>query len=185
MSIPAHAKKVFSGVLFDTYQWQQEMYDGSFSTFEMLHGKPTVDLIATIGDKIITLEQAQPGRASYLSLVSGKIEEGQTPLETAEAELIQETGCTSSNIRLFKEFLGSSKIAIHEYVFIANDCQKITEQNLDGGEKIEVKLLSFDDFLQLCRHELFTTPQNLKLMMYEALIDSGKKEALRALIFNK
>lgn len=184
MKIPERAKKVFSGVLFDTYQWQQEMYDGSCSTFEMLHGKPTVDLIATIGDKIITLVQEQPGRAPYPSLTSGKIEEGQTPLEAAQAELVQETGCVSSNIRLFKEFLGSSKISIHEYVFIANDCRKIAEQNLDGGEKIQVKLSSFDDFLQLCRNEHFTAPQKLKLMMYEALVDPEKKKALRAMIFN-
>ena len=184
MKIPEHAKKVFSGILFDTYQWEQEMYDGSFKTFEMLQGKPTVDVIATIGDKIITQIQEQPGRAPYRSLTSGKIEEGQTPLEAAEAELLQETGCVSSNVRLFKEFLGSSKVSLHEYVFIANDCRKIAEQNLDGGEKIEVEFLGFDEFLQLCRDELFTAPPKLKLMMYEALVDPEKKEALRAAIFN-
>ena len=34
--IPAHAECVFSGIRSDVYQWNQEMYDGSFQVFEML-----------------------------------------------------------------------------------------------------------------------------------------------------
>lgn len=34
--IPTHAQCVFSGVRSEIYQWDQEMYDGSFRTFEML-----------------------------------------------------------------------------------------------------------------------------------------------------
>ncbi len=36
--IPDHATCVFRGMLFDVYQWQQEMFDGSIETFEMLCG---------------------------------------------------------------------------------------------------------------------------------------------------
>lgn len=36
MKLPPQAKKVFTGQIFDVYQWEQEMYDGSFETFEML-----------------------------------------------------------------------------------------------------------------------------------------------------
>ena len=31
--VPKNAKKVFTGEIFDIYQWQQEMYDGSLSIF--------------------------------------------------------------------------------------------------------------------------------------------------------
>lgn len=34
--IPSQAECVFSGVRSDVYQWNQEMYDGSFQVFEML-----------------------------------------------------------------------------------------------------------------------------------------------------
>ena len=32
--IPENAKKVFTGQVFDVYQWEQEMFDGSKATFE-------------------------------------------------------------------------------------------------------------------------------------------------------
>ncbi len=36
MKIPPNAKRVFKGIIFDVYQWQQKMFDGSKETFEML-----------------------------------------------------------------------------------------------------------------------------------------------------
>ena len=33
MKLPEQAKKVFDGEIFDVYQWDQEMYDGSTETF--------------------------------------------------------------------------------------------------------------------------------------------------------
>lgn len=185
MKIPKDSKKVFSGVLFDVYHWEQEMYDGTRRTFEMLERKATVDIIATVGDKIVALRQEQPSRPPFPSLPGGKIEAGQTPLEAARAELMQETGLDSDDIMLIKEFQGSSKIYFHEYLFVAKDCVRVSDQNLDGGEKIEVELMDFDSFLQLCRNELFTAPQGLKHMMYEALLDRDKYLELKNIIFCK
>ena len=62
---PPEAKRVFAGVIFDTYQWQQKMFDGSFSTFEMLKRPDTVEVIALKGDRIIVLEQEQPTLGSF------------------------------------------------------------------------------------------------------------------------
>ena len=57
MKIPNKAKKVFEGVIFDIYQWQQEMYDGSTATFEMLDRDNTIQVIATMDDKIILINE--------------------------------------------------------------------------------------------------------------------------------
>ncbi len=40
--MPANAKRVFKGVVFDTYQWEQDMYDGTKKTFEKLKRPDTV-----------------------------------------------------------------------------------------------------------------------------------------------
>lgn len=34
--IPDHAKCVFKGVIFDVYQWEQKLYNGTTTTFEKL-----------------------------------------------------------------------------------------------------------------------------------------------------
>ena len=48
--IPDEAEKVFNGVLFDVYQWQQEMYDGSYATFERLRRADTAAVICITDD---------------------------------------------------------------------------------------------------------------------------------------
>ena len=72
MGIPPKAKRVFHGVLHDVYQWKQKLFDGSSSTFEMIVRQPSTEIIATIGNKIIILEQQQPGRKAYPSLPGGE-----------------------------------------------------------------------------------------------------------------
>ena len=184
MPIPKNAKQVFKGVIFNTYQWPQEMFDGTVSIFEMVERKSTVDVIAVLGDKIIVLRQEQPGRSAYPSLPGGRVEEGQTPEIAARAELLQETGYEAGGMELFCEFFGDSKVHFHQSIFIARNCTKVSEKNLDSGEKIEMELNDFESFLQLCRNDKFAVSVYMKFMMYEALLDESKKEDLRKKIFN-
>ncbi|MFH1030235.1 MAG: NUDIX domain-containing protein [bacterium] len=179
MTIPKKAKKVFNGILFDVYHWEQKMFDGSFKTFEMLERLPTVDIITIANGKIITIIQEQPGRSAYPSLPGGAIEKNENPLEAAKRELLEETGYASSKIKLIDEYFGASKISFHEKVYLAKDCKKISEPNPDCGEKLKLKFLSFDEFLNLSRNNKFVAPWNLKFEMTEALLDRKKKEIFK------
>ena len=59
--IPPHATCVFQGILFDVYQWQQEMFDGSFRTFEKIRRRTIgAQVIATRGDRIFYSQEQQP-----------------------------------------------------------------------------------------------------------------------------
>ena len=60
--IPDNAKKVFGGVLFDVYQWEQELFDGTKTIFEKLKRPDTVVVFPVLDDgKILLTEQEQPG----------------------------------------------------------------------------------------------------------------------------
>lgn len=185
MKIPSHAKEVFQGIWFDVYHWQQEMYDGSSQTFEMVKRKPSVGVIAVIKDKILVLEQEQPLKPKYFALPGGRVEPGQSHLQAAEEELLQETGYKSSEIKLLHESFGGTKMYSHQSVFLAKKCKKNTEQNLDAGEKIKVRFIDFDKFLQLCREESFAVPLGFRFLMYEALIDGQKRSKLKSDIFGE
>src|SRR5437868_13556711 len=110
MKIPPEAKLVFSGILFDVYQWQQKMFDGSFETFEMLKRPDTVEIIATNGDKVYMSHQSQPNKANFYSLFGGRKEKGEEPLECAKRELLEESGMSSNNWELYKEYKPLHKI---------------------------------------------------------------------------
>ncbi len=185
MKIPDKAKKVFTGIIFDTYQWEQEMFDGSKATFERIHRAPSVECIAIVDNKIITLEQAQPNRDWYPSLPGGRIDKGEEPMEAIARELLEETGYTSESFELFREYFGNSKLYFPEYIFIARNCKKIAKQNIEAGEKINIKLSTFDEFLNIFRNTRCAVSIYLKFEIYETLLDNIKKEELKQKLFEK
>ena len=182
-NIPKNAKKVFEGELFNVYQWRQKMFDGSYARFEMLDRVPTVDIIATVGDTIIVLTQKQPRRSWYSSLPGGRIDPAERANNAARRELLEETGYEPQKFLLFGAWFGHSKLYWPQYLYTARGCKSVAKQKLDAGEKIKIRLVSFNAFLQLARDEEFGTALPLKFQMYEALLDPKKKEKLRRKIF--
>lgn len=149
MKIPSNAKKVFDGIIFDVYQWEQEMFDGSTSTFEMLKRPNTIEVIATEGDKILLSKQSQPNKSDFYSLFGGRAEEGEEPLETAKRELLEESGLKSENWELLKTYSPIHKIEWDIYMYVARDCVKTLDQKLDAGEKIEIIKCTFEEFIKI------------------------------------
>jgi ADP-ribose pyrophosphatase YjhB (NUDIX family) len=155
--LPKDAKKVFEGVLFDVYQWKQKMFDGSYETFEAIVRDPTVQIIPITKDKkIIVLEEEQPHIGKFFSLVGGHVEKNQTIEEAVYTELEQETGMKCSKIKNFLTKKGSGKILWSSYYYIAFNCEKVKEQNLDPGEKIKIiELKNFDEFIKFVKNTNF------------------------------
>ena len=96
--IPKQAKKVFSGEIFDVYQWPQKMYDGSTANFEMIKRANTALIIPILEDKILMIEEQQPGKKYDHTLVGGRQEKNETILACAKREFLEETGLTGKLI---------------------------------------------------------------------------------------
>lgn len=149
MKIPPQAKKVFKGVIFDVYQWEQEMFDGSKAIFERLRRPYTVGVIPVYEDKILIALQEQPTSPLGYSLFGGMINVGEDELSAAKREFLEEAGLVSEDWELFRNFDIDSKVDWKVYYFIARNCKKVAEQKLDAGEKIQIKPVSFDEFINL------------------------------------
>lgn len=109
--LPKNAKRVFRGVIFDVWHWNQKMFDGSWATFEKLQWADTVNVIATAGEKIVVLRQKQPDwKKSKNTLAGGRVDEGELPLEAARRELLEETGYVSKKWKLWRKMNPYGKI---------------------------------------------------------------------------
>jgi len=163
--IPKHAKKVFDGVIFDVFQWDQEMYDGTTAVFERARKTYSSMVIPYVDGKIIITKQQQPSKAEpYYALIGGRVEKNETPLENAHKELREEAGLECPNLTEIAEFENGFNLDYKCFLYLAKDCIKVGEQQLDSGEKIELMSVSADEFMNMLKTNKLQESRMLKLM---------------------
>lgn len=180
--IPREARCVFKGVLFDVYQWEQPMFDGSMATFERLKRPDTVVVIPVLPDgRILLAKQEQPGGgAPYMSGLGGRMEEGEEPEAAARRELREESGYEARSLALWDAQQPVGKLDWAVYTFIAKGLSKVGEQALDPGEKIELMPVTLDGFIEMGTGMYFAEKEIVGRLI-EAKYDAGKREELRKL----
>lgn len=179
--IPDNAKKVFGGVLFDVYQWEQELFDGTKTLFEKLKRPDTVVVFPVLDDgKIILTEQEQPGKEPFIGATGGRVDDGEDILEAAKRELLEESGYEASEFILWDAQHPTSKIDWVVYTFIAKGLKKVSDMNLDAGEKITLKLVNLDEFIEIAINKNFVEKEIIP-KLYEAKLHPEKKEELKRL----
>ena len=182
--IPDGAEKKFEGIIFDVWQWEQEMFDGTTETFEILDREDTAEVIAIKDDRIMLQDQEQPSKPPFLCLPGGRINRGEDPLDGAKRELLEESGFVSGEWELFHSIRPTSKLAWQIHVFIARDSEFKQDPQLDAGEKIETKWVTFDELLDLVdREELNWIEQDLRMQFIRAKYHKPSYTALKAKIF--
>lgn len=174
--LPKEAKKVFSGVISEVYQWPQELFDGTTATFEMIKRPDTVKIVAVLTPeevkvagletmrvegvatsdkdearaKVVITKQEQPRKDVFYDIPGGRVdEEDESELAAAKRELYEETGLKMRNWKLITAVQPFNKIDWIIYTFVATGLVEKGEQSLDGGERIEVMAISFEDLLRL------------------------------------
>ena len=178
---PPNAKVVFEGVFFRVVQWEQKMYDGSTEIFERVWRPSTTTVIAEQDGKIIMNRQSHPHRPeSFLSCFGGVIEEGEDPLGGAKRELLEESGLASDDWVSLGELPFGGRMEWITYFYIARNCRKVAEQNLDAGEKIELLSVSPEEFLT----KTIYLPDFRERSLRQLLCDSSS-EAMRESFMEK
>ncbi|MBU1327116.1 NUDIX hydrolase [Patescibacteria group bacterium] len=154
--IPTQAKNVFKGTIFDVYQWEQDLFNGEKTIFEKLKRPDTVNIIPiTPNGEIIISEQEQPGTEPFIGCLGGRLDDGEEPLKAVKRELLEETGMEANEYILWDATQLVDKIDWAIYTFIAKGAHKVKEQEIEAGEKIKLKHVSFDEFIQMAAQDNF------------------------------
>jgi ADP-ribose pyrophosphatase len=179
--IPNNALKVFDGILFDVYQWEQEMFDGTKTTFEKLKRPDTVVVFPVLDNgKILLTKQEQPGKKSFMGAAGGRVDKDEDILEAAKRELLEETGYEAAEYILWDAQHPTSKIDWVVYTFIAKDLKKVADLSLDAGEKITLRPVNLDEFIDIAIGKDFIEKEIIP-KLYEARLHPEKMEELKKL----
>lgn len=182
--LPAHATRVFEGDIFDVWQWEQELFDGTKKTFEKISRDDTVVIVPTLpGNKLLFLTDEQPSRAPIKTFPAGRMDKpGETPFEAAKRELKEETGYESTEWGLWKAYQPITKIDWAIYIFIARDCKKTGEMHLDAGERIAVEEIGIDELIAHLDDPSFVS-DDIREELIAAKYDAEAKKLLEKTIF--
>ncbi|MDQ2663204.1 MAG: NUDIX hydrolase [Candidatus Eremiobacteraeota bacterium] len=106
----------------------------------------------TVDDEIVLVEQYKHGAGrSLLELPAGAIDPHESPLQTAQRELLEETGY-SGDLEPMGSFVTepthSDAVA---HLFFARDARRVGDQQLDATEEIAVSLVPRNGLLDLVR----------------------------------
>jgi ADP-ribose pyrophosphatase len=148
--IPPEAKRVFEGEIFDVYQWQQELFDGTTATFERIKRADTVLAICVVDDKVLVVEDEQPGRGKTMKFPGGRVDpEDDSAMTAAKREIREETGYEFTNWKLANVVQPEHKIEWFVSIYVATDVARQHLANNDSGEKIKPSLFRFEEVKQM------------------------------------
>lgn len=176
---PADAKKVFSGVLFEVYQWPQKLFDGRTATYERLKRHDSVVILAaTTEGKMLVQREQQPGMGWYESAPCGSIDSGESPEAAAARELFEETGYKAQELKLWYSEQIDHRTDWAIYVFVARGCVRNGESNPGAGERVVPREVSFDDFLLTVASDNFKNA-NIATRLLRAVLVPSEMIALK------
>lgn len=112
-------------------------------------------LAITADSKFVFIRQYRHAFDEVLTeLCAGVVEEGETPLEAARRELLEETGYGGGEWSLTMTIGQNPSICDNlTHCFTAVGVERLGDQNLDAGEDIEVVLLSRDEVRALLERD--------------------------------
>ncbi|MEE4242946.1 MAG: NUDIX hydrolase [Desulfopila sp.] len=149
----------------------QNRRTGKTETFYRFLFSDWVNIIAlTSQHEIVLIRQFRYGSGRVeLEIPGGAIENGESPLEAGQRELLEETGYVGRNGKVIGDVLPNPAIQNNRcYTVVLEDVKQVSGQNMDEMEDIDVEVVPFAHIDSLIRSGKISHGLVLNaLMLYE------------------
>lgn len=179
---PPHAKCVFHGVYFDVWQWQQELFDGSYATFECITRPDTVAVIAFLDpDTVLLIHEEHPVRAPFIDIPGGRVDAGEEMEVAAKRELMEETGYSARTFVPYqsKDYQGMTRFK--NVTYVAAGLETNGGSHMDPGERITVQPTKWKDAVNMALHGKLRREEGMLAILALEFTEEGR--AIRKSLF--
>lgn len=150
------------------------MPDGKTATFDTVHqeGQAFVAVIGlTTENEVIVARQFRCGPEKiYDELPGGFVDAGESPENAARREFQEETGYEVERMTYLGAYHKDTYMNARWHVFFATDCVKVSAQNLEAEEDIEIRLITIEQLIENGKTDRMTDATAV-LMAYDSLIE--------------
>ena len=145
------SKEIYSSHFITLKEEKLERPDGKIVTSYYAIERPDVVYVIALTKniEIVLVYQYKNGiKDLVLELPAGFVDKGESPKEAAKRELLEETGYSGKDFTKIGGFNSGAGLSRNtNYFYVVKDVEKISEQNLDENEEIDVKVFPFNKIL--------------------------------------
>lgn len=107
-------------------------------------------------EAVLVKQFRHAAQAVFWEFPGGVVDDGESPLEGARRELVEETGYAAANLVEVGRFYPNPALQTNlMYAYLAFDAKKTDIQHLDEAEDIEVHLVPFDELIAMTKRGEF------------------------------
>jgi ADP-ribose pyrophosphatase len=135
-----------------------ELANGNLLDATIFEFRSWANIVAlTRNGDVVLVKQYRHGICQALvEFPGGVVDDDEDPMAGARRELLEETGYTSSNIIEIGKIYPNPALQTNTlHCFLALDAEKVSGQNLDAGEDIEVHLIPLDELIAMAKRGEF------------------------------
>jgi ADP-ribose pyrophosphatase len=177
---PPLAKKVFSGVAMDFWQWEQPLYDGSSATYDCVTRPDTTSVLVFLdADTVLLTRQEQPQKDKpFFDFPGGRVDPGEDSQTGALRELQEETGYRAGRVMEWHRIAQRGMTRFEEIFYVATDMTGGFPTHKEPGERIELVPTPWKKLVEMCLHRQLRQPITM-LAILQMEFDPESRKRLR------
>ncbi len=128
-----------------------QLPDGTEQDYHVFEVTNAVSVVPVLPDGRILMvwQYRYPSGRSQWEIPAGRCKPDEQPADGVRRELLEETGCEAGELIPLPGFFPTGGISAHyAHAFLALDCRKVAELNLDSAEQIEPRAFQRDEVEQ-------------------------------------